>query len=85
MRNVKIDPIRREEALPIFGELPVLDPVKSERNDPGDVIGLDPDIHEGRNELEDIRFARKNLALARAAEQNLIADELNIDHSMVVP
>ena len=70
----------------MFGELPVLDPVNSELYNLGDVIGLDPDIEEDRNELEDIRFAQENLALAReAAEQDLIADELDIDHDMVVP
>ena len=51
-----------------------------------DLIGLDPDIEEDRNESEDIRFAQENLALAQeAAEQDLIADELDIDHGMVVP
>ena len=60
--------------------------MNSELYDLGDVIGLDPDIEEDRNELEDIRFAQENLALAReAAEQDLIADELDIDHGMVVP
>ena len=33
-----------------------------------------------------IHFAQENLALAReATEQDLIADELDIDHGMVVP
>ena len=90
MRNVNIDPIIADlvsrEALPIFDESPVLDPSNSDLYDLGDVIGLDPEIEEDRNELEDIRFARENLALAReAAEQDLIADELDIDHGMVVP
>ena len=72
--------------MPIFDESPVLDPSNSDLYDLGDVIGLDPEIEEDRNELEDIRFARENLALAReAAEQDLIADELDIDHGMVVP
>ena len=90
LRNVNIDPIIADlvsrEALPIFDESPVLDPSNSDLYDLGDVIGLDPEIEEDRNELEDIRFARENLALAReAAEQDLIADELDIDHGMVVP
>ena len=60
--------------------------MNSELYDLGDVIGLDPDIEEDRNESEDIRFAQENLALAQeAAEQDLIADELDIDHGMVVP
>ena len=72
--------------MPIFDESPVLDPSNSDLYDLGDVIGLDPEIEEDRYELEDIRFARENLALAReAAEQDLIADELDIDHGMVVP
>ena len=72
--------------MPIFDESPVLDPSNSDLYDLGDVIAMDPEIEEDRNELEDIRFARENLALAReAAEQDLIADELDIDHGMVVP
>ena len=50
------------------------------------VMSLDPDIEEDQNELEDICFTRENLALAReVAEQDLIADELDIDHGMLVP
>ena len=47
--------------------MPVLDPVNTDLYDFGGVIGLDPEIEEDRNELEDIRFARLNLALAREA------------------
>ena len=90
MRNVKIDPIIADlfsgEALPIFDESLVLDPLNSELYDLGYGNGLDPDFEEDRNELEEIRCAKENLALAReAAKQDLFADESDIDHGMVVP
>ena len=86
LRKVKIDPIIADlvsnEELPIF-DTTVLDPLNLELCDLGDILGLDPEIEEDREELENIRFAQESLVASReAADQDLNAEELDIDRGM---
>jgi hypothetical protein len=52
----------------------------------GDVLGLDPEIEEEREVLENLRFAQESLLAGRiAADTDENADDLDIDHGMIVP
>jgi hypothetical protein len=92
--KVKIDPIiadlvSQDDVKPIFNScLPVSveDPLNVELYDLGDVLGLDPEIEEEREVLENLRFAQESLLAGRiAAETDENADDLDIDHGMILP
>ena len=86
LRKVKIDPIIADlvsnEVLPIF-DTTVLDPLNLELCNLGDILGLDLEIEEDPEELENICFAEESLVASReAADQDLNAWELDIDRGM---
>ncbi len=91
LRKVKIpiitDLVSQDEVKPIFdSSLPVKceDPLNVELYDLGDILGLDPEIEEEREELENLRFAKESLSAERIGEEmGENTDELDFDYGMV--
>ncbi len=51
----------------------------------GGILALDPDIEEEKEMLENLRFAQERLLAGQiAAETDENADDLDIDHGMIV-
>jgi len=93
LRDVKVSPIiadlvSNEEMKPTFDLGPpvtVDDPLNVELYNLGEILGLDPDIEEEREELENFRFAQESLETERyAAENGEDAEELDIDYGTVI-